>query len=195
MKALRTLPSARQRGVALVVVLILLLIMTLLGLASLRGTLLEQRMSANLFDRSLAFQAAEAALREGEARVASIAPASVFPVSGCADGLCAPPDANDPDRWMVDAIWSSGASHASTANFGTLETAPRYIVEWLRCTGSAEICTADGRWRDRTVPCITEGDVSPDAVCSQYSHRYRVTARAAAGDRAAVILQSTLAAP
>lgn len=195
MKAVRTPPNRHQRGVALVVVLILLLIMTLLGLASLRGTLLEQRMSANLFDRSLAFQAAEAALREGEARVASIAPASAFPGSGCADGLCAPPDPNDPDRWTVDAIWSSGASRASAADFGTLDTAPRYTVEWLRCTGAAPTCTADGRWLDRTVPCVTEGDVSPDAVCSQYSHRYRVTARAVGGDRAAVVLQSTLAAP
>src|SRR3546814_12700111 len=59
--------AAQQRGVALVIVLILLLVMTLLGLASMRGTLLEERMSGNLFDRSLAFQAAEAALRPGEA--------------------------------------------------------------------------------------------------------------------------------
>ena len=52
----------RQRGASLVVVLILLLVMTLLGLAVLRGTLLEERMSANLLDRSQNFQAAEAAL-------------------------------------------------------------------------------------------------------------------------------------
>ena len=56
----------RQRGVALLVVLMLLLIMTLLGLASLRGSIMEERMSANLFDRSLMFQAAESALRQGE---------------------------------------------------------------------------------------------------------------------------------
>ena len=65
----RHLPGRRrQSGVALIVVLILLMVMTLLGLASLRGTLMEERMSANLFDRSLAFQAAGSALREGEAR-------------------------------------------------------------------------------------------------------------------------------
>lgn len=60
---------ARQRGASLVVVLILLLIMTLLGLAVLRGTLLEERMSANMYDRSLAFQQAESALREAEDQV------------------------------------------------------------------------------------------------------------------------------
>ena len=59
-----------QRGVSLVVVLILLLIMTLLGLAVLRSTLLEERMSANLYDRSLGFQSAEAVLREAESVMA-----------------------------------------------------------------------------------------------------------------------------
>ena len=68
----RVAPSrrSRQRGVALVVVLILLLVATLLALANVRNTLLEERMGASVLDRSLAFQAAEAALREGE-RVAA----------------------------------------------------------------------------------------------------------------------------
>lgn len=56
-----------QSGAALVIVLLLLLVMTLLGLASLRATLLEERMSGALYDRSLAFQAAELAMREAEA--------------------------------------------------------------------------------------------------------------------------------
>ena len=64
--------SKRQRGVALVVVLILLLIVTLLGLASMRGALLEERMSGNLYDRSLSFQAAERALREAQERIVGL---------------------------------------------------------------------------------------------------------------------------
>lgn len=55
-----------ERGAALIIVLLLLLVMTLLGLASLRSTLLEERMTGAMFDRSLAFQVAESALREGE---------------------------------------------------------------------------------------------------------------------------------
>ena len=49
---------ARQRGVTLVVALMLLLAVTLLGLASMRGTGMQERMSANLYDRAIAFQAA-----------------------------------------------------------------------------------------------------------------------------------------
>lgn len=62
MAGLRT----KERGVSLLVVLLLLLIMTLLGLAVLRSTLLQERMSGNMYDRSLGFQSAEIALRSAE---------------------------------------------------------------------------------------------------------------------------------
>ena len=54
---------AHQRGATtLMMVLILLLVVTLIGLASLRGTLMEEHMSSSVRDRGLAFQAAEAAV-------------------------------------------------------------------------------------------------------------------------------------
>ena len=56
----------KQQGMSLVVVLILMLIMTIVGLAVVRGTILRERMSANMYDRSLSFQAAESVLREAE---------------------------------------------------------------------------------------------------------------------------------
>src|SRR6185369_1363363 len=61
----------RQRGVALVVALVLLLVATLIGLAASRGTMLQERMSGNTFDRSLAFQRAESALRAAEAAISA----------------------------------------------------------------------------------------------------------------------------
>ena len=80
-----------QRGVSLLVVLILLLIMTVLGLAVLRSTLMQERMSGNLLDRNLNLQAAEAALREGEALAAAqtVVPAAG---SGCVNGVCETPN-------------------------------------------------------------------------------------------------------
>jgi type IV pilus assembly protein PilX len=59
----------RERGVALVVALILLVVATLIGLAASRGTVLQERMSANSYDRSMAFQRSEAALRAAEAAI------------------------------------------------------------------------------------------------------------------------------
>lgn len=61
-----------QRGTILFVSLIMLLLITIVGLAAMRGTNLEERMASNLRDQSIAHLAAEAALRAGEADALSI---------------------------------------------------------------------------------------------------------------------------
>lgn len=63
-----------QRGVALVIALILLVVITLVGLAAVSGTILQQKMAANLYDRQVAFQDAEAALRIAAQRIATTIP-------------------------------------------------------------------------------------------------------------------------
>lgn len=56
----------KQRGAILVIALFMLLLLTVIGLSSMRGTMLQENMAGNLRDSSLALQAAEAALRKGE---------------------------------------------------------------------------------------------------------------------------------
>jgi type IV pilus assembly protein PilX len=63
---LKASASRRQRGVALIISLILLTIMSLVGIAGVRAVSKEERMVAQSFDRAIAFQAAESALREAE---------------------------------------------------------------------------------------------------------------------------------
>jgi len=67
-------PHRRQRGMALVVSLVMLLSLTLLGLAAMQNTSLEERMAGNMRAQNLAFQAAEAGLRAGEAALAQMGP-------------------------------------------------------------------------------------------------------------------------
>lgn len=162
-----SVPSGRlQRGVSLIVVLILLLIMTLLGLAVLRGTLLEERMAGNLYDRSLSFQAAEAALRAGEV-IAAAAPTAG---SACSGGLCPTPAAGAPDRWKA----ASTAGWAEVAPpTGTRMPTSWYIVEDMGLTPTWPGC-------DRMTPI--------PAQCLRPS--YRVTARSVDQNRAQVVLQS-----
>lgn len=57
---------SKQAGVALVVALVLLVLVTLVGLAAIRGTTMQQKMTSNFYDREIAFQNAEAALRVAE---------------------------------------------------------------------------------------------------------------------------------
>jgi type IV pilus assembly protein PilX len=56
----------RQLGAVLIVGLVMMLLLTVIGLAAIRGTDLQERMAGNMRDRNLAFQAAEGALRSGE---------------------------------------------------------------------------------------------------------------------------------
>ncbi len=58
--------TSRQRGVALFLALVVLLIITILGVSGLQTTTLGERMAANARDRDMAFQAAEAALMDAE---------------------------------------------------------------------------------------------------------------------------------
>jgi type IV pilus assembly protein PilX len=168
----------RQRGIALIVVLILLVVMSLLAIVSLRGTLMEERMSANMMDRSLSFQAAEAALREGEALAAT---KPVLPASGCNNGVCAIPDPAAVPRWQDATVWSN--ARTAVVDLGGTTARPRYFIELL----------------DDDVPargtCTTSDDISPDAACSGKEQRYRVTARSEAAGRAQVMLQSHYAVP
>lgn len=160
-----------QRGAALLVVLMLLLIMTLLGLASLRVSMLEERMTAGLLDRSLGFQGAEAALREAETFLLT---RPTFPTSGCAAGLCAPPIATNVDRWLDPGFtgWKN-----TTVQLGTTAINPQYIIEYMGDAPNSPGC-------DQQIP------VPPSCV----SPRYRITARSAAAGRAQITLQSNFTA-
>jgi type IV pilus assembly protein PilX len=135
-------------------------------------------MSANMMDRSLGFQAAEAALREGEALAAT---RPVLPASGCNNGVCAMPSASDPPRWRDATVWAN--ARTAVVDLGGITARPRYFIELV-----ADDVPARGS-------CTTSEDVSPDAACSGREHRYRITARSEAAGRAKVMLQSHYAVP
>nr|WP_131175720.1 PilX N-terminal domain-containing pilus assembly protein [Pseudomonas sp. FRB 230] len=59
----------RQSGAVLFVALIMLLIITLLGIGSMREVVLETRITGNLLEQKRLQNAAESALREGERRI------------------------------------------------------------------------------------------------------------------------------
>lgn len=83
---------SRQRGVALYVALIMLLLLTLLGLAALQVTSMQERMTGNYRTFNLAFNRAEDALRQIEfdiqQKIAQAGPFSVDtdPAIQCVNG-------------------------------------------------------------------------------------------------------------
>jgi type IV pilus assembly protein PilX len=64
--------SRYQRGAVLVVSMLMLLVMTILGVAAMQMTRFEERMAGNSRDINIAFQGAEAGLRDGEQRIAAM---------------------------------------------------------------------------------------------------------------------------
>jgi type IV pilus assembly protein PilX len=63
--ATQCLPN-KQKGVVLVIGLIMLVLLTLLGITGAQNALFEEKMASNVRDKNMAFEAAEAALIAGE---------------------------------------------------------------------------------------------------------------------------------
>lgn len=117
-----------ERGSALIIGLIMLVVLSMIGLSSLQNTVLQERMAGNLRERSLAFEAAELALREGEmvARTSfapDAAPGSAFSGPGLFDRM----DGNPVTFSLTDANLQANGVALDTVQ----QTAapPRYIVE------------------------------------------------------------------
>jgi type IV pilus assembly protein PilX len=80
--------SYRQRGMALLVSLIFLLLLTLIGVSSMQNATLQEKMAGSVSLRNQSFQGAEAALRVGESAVRR----DSYALPVCSGGLqCAPP--------------------------------------------------------------------------------------------------------
>ncbi|HEX5960398.1 MAG TPA: PilX N-terminal domain-containing pilus assembly protein [Rhodanobacteraceae bacterium] len=123
-----------QRGAALIVALILLVVITLVGLAAIGTTIIQNKASANQYDRQIAFQSAEAAMRVAAALVPNN-PGLIARNCQAGGTIC---QANP----FMDTTLPSGSIHTVTAGSGsgtaTTFTAspaaamqPQFVVESL----------------------------------------------------------------
>ncbi|QZP33638.1 pilus assembly protein PilX [Pseudomonas sp. DR48] len=69
MRVTTGMTSHTQRGMALLVSLVFLLLLTLIGLSSMQNATLQEKMAGSVSLRNQSFQGAEAALRVGESAV------------------------------------------------------------------------------------------------------------------------------
>ena len=161
----------RGQGVALPVTLVMLVVILGLGLGALRMTTTEERMTGYVFDRQLAFQAAEAGLREMEDSVLANKPEVG---AACADligqnafiRVCPPRAAASSPRWITLDPTDWGV--ATPVGPAGAQIQPSYLIEHL---GSQFACANTGN-------------------SAQTCRQYRITVRAGGGQRAEVMLQS-----
>jgi type IV pilus assembly protein PilX len=163
----------RQRGAALIVSLIILLVITMLGLTAIQNSSLQERMATTMVDRSIAFEAAEAALRDAQDWLDAQATRPATGNTGRPDvwegnGALLNAIGAEAEAWSV-AEWAAHSRTYSRSVPGASER-PRYVIEELQfIPDSLEAGSTVGVWY------------------------YRVTARALGGSaNAETLLQATL---
>lgn len=162
---------ARQRGATLIVALILLLILTVIGVAGMQDTTLQEKMVGNMRDRNLAFQASEAALRGGEKDLQAATLPGFANTGGLINETYTGLQSGNPVFW--DSYpWATNA-RAYATQFSELNAAPRYVIQ-------------------EVVTMVAPIGESMKFGALKEIKSYRITSRAVGGTTdAVVILQST----
>jgi len=150
-----------NQGVSLVIVLIFLAILSGLAITAIQSSTFSSRIAGNESDRTLAFQAAEAALRDAEYDINNVIADGTTPCSTatpvcradpiyrgngfdttCPLGRCVPNSVSP--VWEVSSNWSS--SSVTSVAYGTYTGAtaipvvsrqPRYMLEYFNINGYA----------------------------------------------------------
>ncbi len=173
-------PAGSQRGAVLLVGLVMLLLMTIVGLAAVRNSEIQELMAGNLRDRNLAFQAAEAGLRAGEEALNG---GTLPAFDGSAIGFVkadseAMKHSSSIDFWDSYAWEKDKASVQTALGLEWVNEQPRYVVEEVTST------TAAGGLGGAI---DFESSLTPEKAIF-----YRITSRGVGGTGSSiVVLQST----
>lgn len=147
----------KQQGVILITGLILLMVITLIGITSMHSVVLSEKMTANMRDTEVSFQATESALSDGEQWLMQQT-AKPAGVSACTSAPCEVWE-NDvlANIWISsDSWWQTNARPFSSTIYG-VSTQPYFIIEEFG---------------------FFPYELSPDARAKGLGyHYYRVTAR------------------
>jgi type IV pilus assembly protein PilX len=151
--------AKREAGMSLVIVLIFMTVLSLLGITALQNSTLGANIARNEVDRNVAFQAAEAALKDAENDMryrrfngnvctttdscrAEAVSGSDFKIA-CTAGLCDSKTATTP-VWDDSAKWATtGASvqygtYTGAPSIPMVSRQPRYLVEYFKL-GESEV--------------------------------------------------------
>jgi type IV pilus assembly protein PilX len=172
-----------QTGAALVTSLMILLVLTIIGITAMQMTRMQERMAGNSRDLNMAFQGAEAAVRNGESLI-RVQPAKpdtciALPCEFWQPGVStvANPETHDTDWWKkyADEYEANGDHEHPTTEMPELKGDPRFLVQYV--TRVPDSLT------------IGEGGGAPPG-----RDFYRVTGRSAgASGKANTVVQSTFA--
>lgn len=129
----------KESGAALMVSLIMLLILTIIGVTGMKNTALEERMAGNMRDKGLAFESAEAALRDAEAFMETVFTLGAFNADG-SDGYY---DNSTRDLWQsVDwdgtNVGNTNKSVTATTSIPGVE-AGKYVIQYIADSEESDV--------------------------------------------------------
>ena len=187
--------STLQQGSALIIALVFLLALTMIGTTAMQGTSQQEKVSGNMRDHNLAFQAAEAALRAGERTV--LPPAVPPPPAnfGANNGyLLAQYDStNSPNN--PGSFWTTFFQQNPSLfiNGTTVPPTPPNLLALAQVSQQPSYFIED---RTLANPPNAADPLCAGLPVTSPSRCYRVTARGVGGTTdAVVILQSTIFRP
>lgn len=185
----------KQGGAALIVALLLLVIVAFVGLAGIGRSVLQSRASSNQYDREIAFQSAEAALRVA---AAPFLPGKTPTIdrdcqnsSGSGAGPCGPnpfADSTFPTANIHDVAEGTTAGTFTPGKLAPMQ--PQYVIEDLGTSPDTNANVGFGN----TANSRNYGAQGNESM----AHYYRITARScnptnsACKGRAIVVLQSII---
>lgn len=148
MKKVRTEPSfskqKHQKGAILVFCLIFLTVLTMMGVSGMESTTLEERMSGNMRDYTMAFQSAESAIKAAEAWLVAQANLPIVSADGSTtvwSENAMDPAATDGKYWWehanMNGNWWTNNGIAIT-DVAEVSEQPRYIIEQYRTVDSGQ---------------------------------------------------------
>ena len=163
-----TSSPAPQRGISLILAMVMLIVLTLIGVSSMNTAIVELKMAGSMQQQGVALNRANELLRVGEEDVLDIVnnPAP-FDFAAAGDGYYVTADNID----VQDIDW---AGQGLTANQGATAN-DLYITEYL----GAKVIPGE------SVRISTDGRIVGGAV-----HTFRITSRSEAGKNALRLVQS-----
>lgn len=185
---------ARQRGVALIMALIMLVVVTLVALSGMRNTSLQEKLAGNLYDRAIALQSADFALAAAEAWILANERSAILKDSRVVD--CSQASANCPTiPTNAFAPSPNGWTSVTPTDFNEGVKAgsnPQYFIQYLGLKNSE----ANTSTKESVLSLqygATGGGGSND---SPQNATYRVTARSSQptdnNDRAVAVVSSLI---
>ncbi|MCK5662053.1 MAG: pilus assembly protein [Thiotrichaceae bacterium] len=116
----------KQSGAVQFISLIMLLLLTILGVSSMKSTVFEEKMAGNYKDVNTAFQAAEVGLRGAEDYLSGLIVVSDF---GLVNGLYA---AADTTPTYKTSTWTNTDSVEYDTSLTEYAAQPRYFIKYVR---------------------------------------------------------------